>query len=82
MNIRAAQQADRDFWMGIDTHVSEQGFLHRVRAKTGYVMWEEGRPVGLLWYCLLWDNLPFLNLLFVLPEHRGKGYAAEAMAQW
>ena len=24
----------------------------------------------------------FLNLLFILPEHRGKGYGAGAMAQW
>ena len=24
----------------------------------------------------------FLNLLFILPEHRGKGYGAGAMTQW
>ena len=25
---------------------------------------------------------PFLNLLFILPAYRGKGYGAGAMAQW
>ena len=35
-----------------------------------------------MWHCVLWDNLPFLNLLFILPAYRGKGYGAGAMAQW
>lgn len=82
MNIRQVELQDREFWMGIDTHVDPEGFYNRVSAKTGYVLWEENLPVGLMWHNVLWDNLPFLNLLFVAPEHRGKGYGAGAMAQW
>lgn len=82
MKIEYAQPQDEAFWRSIDTHVDGAGFRSRVQAKTGYVMWESGVPVGLMWYCALWDNLPYLNLIFVLQEHRHKGYAAQAMAQW
>ena len=82
MKIEYAQARDEAFWRSVDTHVDAAGFRNRVYAKTGYVMRENGVSVGLLWYCVLWDNLPFLNLVFVLEEHRRKGYAAQAMAQW
>ena len=82
MNIKPVDARDMAFWMSIDTHVSEEGFHGRVYTKAGYVLWENETRVGLMWHCVLWDNLPFLNLLFILPAYRGKGYGAGAMAQW
>ncbi len=82
MKIAHVRQSDKAFWLGIDTHVSEEGFVNRVRSKTGYVIWADDCPVGLMWHCVVWDNLPFLNLLYVLEEFRGKGYGVGAMAQW
>ena len=82
MNIKPVEMSDRTFWMSIDTHVNEEGFQGRVYTKAGYVLWENETRIGLMWHCVLWDNLPFLNLLFILPEYRGKGYGAGAMAQW
>ena len=82
MKIKPVEARDMAFWMSIDTHVSEEGFHGRVYTKAGYVLWENETRVGLMWHCVLWDNLPFLNLLFILPAYRGKGYGAGAMAQW
>lgn len=82
MRIKPVEMSDRTFWMSIDTHVSEEGFQGRVYTKAGYVLWEKETRIGLMWHCVLWDNLPFLNLLFILPAYRGKGYGAGAMAQW
>ena len=82
MNIKPVEMSDRTFWMSIDTHVSEEGFQGRVYTKAGYVLWEKETRIGLMWHCVLWDNLPFLNLLFILPAYRGKGYGTGAMAQW
>ena len=82
MNIKPVEMSDRTFWMSIDTHVNEEGFQGRVYTKAGYVLWENETRIGLMWHCVLWDNLPFLNLLFILPAYRGKGYGAGAMAQW
>ena len=82
MRIRYVELQDREYWMNVDTHANQEGFTNRVLTKTGYVMLDDDCPVGVLWYCVLWDNLPLLNFLYVSEEHRRKGHAAEAMAQW
>ena len=82
MKIQLVEQKDKNFWMRIDRHTDDVGFQNRVYTKTGYVMWEDKCPIGILHYCVLWDNLPFLNYIFVSDEHRKKGYAREAMTQW
>lgn len=33
-------------------------------------------------HCILWDNIPFLNFLFIEEEYRGKGFGKQAVALW
>ena len=47
-----------------------------------YIAWEADAPVGWLRWGLFWDNTPFMNLLFVLPQARGQGVAAALVARW
>lgn len=82
MIIQTVDVSDKNFWMSIDKHVNDVGFQNRVYTKTGYVLKENENPVGLLCYCILWDNLPFVNFLYVIDEYRGNGYATQAMEQW
>ena len=82
MQIQLVEQKDKNFWMSIDRHTDDVGFQNRVYTKTGYVMREDKCPIGILHYCVLWDNLPFLNYIFVSDEHRKKGCATQAMTQW
>lgn len=73
---------DKDFVMSIDTHVNDIGYNNRVYTKTGYIMWEKDVPIGLMHYSILWDNLPFLNFIFVDTKYRNKGFASQALAFW
>ncbi|MDE7041534.1 MAG: GNAT family N-acetyltransferase, partial [Oscillospiraceae bacterium] len=41
-----------------------------------------GRAAGWLRYNLFWDNLPFLNMLYLFEEYRGKGYGAQLVQYW
>lgn len=82
MKLKYVEQIYKDFWMSIDSHVNELGFHNRVFTKTGYIMWENEIPVGILHYCVLWDNLPFLNFIFVKEDYRHKSFASQAMQQW
>lgn len=82
MEIRYVTDEDKEFVMGIDKHVSECGYENRVYTKSGYVLWEGNQRVGIMAHCILWDNLPFMNFLFVNAKHRGKGYAKEAISDW
>ena len=82
MEIKVVTNADKEFVMGIDKHISDGGYNNRVLTKTGYVLWEGIQRVGTMSFCYLWDNLPFLNFLFVIEQHRGKGFAKQAITQW
>ncbi|MDY4754062.1 MAG: GNAT family N-acetyltransferase [Candidatus Faecousia sp.] len=82
MELREMTQQDKAFVMGIDSHMDEAAFQNRLLTKSGFVLWEAGQPVGWMHHCVLWDNLPFLNLLYVLEDWRGKGFGRQTMAAW
>ncbi len=82
MIVKFMEQQDKDFVMSIDKHVDDNGYHKRVYTKTGYIMWEEGVPVGIMHYTVLWDNLPFLNIIFVDEKYRNKGFASQGIAFW
>jgi len=82
MIVKFMGKQDRNFVTHIDQNVNDAGYDMRVCAKTGYIMWEENVPVGLLHYCVLWDKLPFLNLIFVDEKYRNQGFASQALAFW
>lgn len=80
--IRTVTYEDKEFWLSIDKHSTECLFERKVRDKLGYVVEFDGKPVGVMHYNLLWDNMPFLNFLYFRSEHRRKGLGKEAMLYW
>lgn len=82
MTIRPLTENDKQFVTSIDKHADEQKFLNRVYTKSGYILCLDGQSVGAMFHTVLWDNLPFLNFIFVKEEFRGKGCASRAMLDW
>ena len=82
MNLKHMQMSDKDFVMNIDSHVNDLQYKNRVDTKTGYIIWTDNIRAGLMHYSVLWDSLPFLNLIFVKETHRNKGIASKAMKLW
>ena len=82
MEIRYVREKDREFVMSIDRHVNDDQFVNRVNARMGYVIWENECPIGVMSHCILWDNLPFLNFIYIIEEYRNKGYGQNAMKRW
>lgn len=82
MQLKYMSLEDKEFVMEIDSHVNELQYENRVHAKTGYVIWDGNERVGLMHYSVLWDNLPFLNLIHVKKEYRNNGFATKAMKLW
>lgn len=82
IEIRYVCEQDRDFWFKLDSHIKESEFLNKIERQMGYVITENGIPVGLLRYNLFWDNTPFCNLLFVDWDSQGRGYGKDLMTHW
>ena len=82
MLVKYVEEKDKEFVMSIDKHVNDISFANRVFTKSGYVFWEEDEPIGLMVHCILWDNLPFLNFIYIKKEHRNHGFATEALIHW
>ena len=82
MIVQPMRAQDRDYVLRVDRHMSADAYDRHVYAKTGYVLWEDGVPAGLMHHCVLWDSLPILNLIFVEEAYRHRGFASQALAFW
>lgn len=82
MNIRTAKMDDILTLKQYDRHISAQELENSVSLGRVYVAEEEGKFAGWLRYNLFWDNTPFINLLYVLDSHRGKGVGTSLMEYW
>ncbi len=80
--IRYVQAGDRAFWYSLDRHLPEAEFMNKVRDRRGYVLLDDGAPIGLLRYNLFWDSIPFCTMLVIGPQHRRKGYGAQLIRHW
>ena len=80
--IRYVQLEDKEFWYGLDKHLSNKEFEKKVRDKQGYILLEDNKPIGLLRFNLFWYNTPFCTMLFVDWNYQGKGYGKKLIEYW
>lgn len=80
--IKFVTNEDRAFWYTLDGHLSIEQFELKVRDKMGYVIFEDGKPAGILRYNLFWDNTPFCTMLFIDWNAQKKGYGKKLMEHW
>lgn len=82
MQIRYAQESDIERLAHCDQHIAAQELTHAVSLRRVYVAEENGSLAGWLRYNLFWDNTPFLNLLYLLPQFRRKGFGRQLLSFW
>ena len=82
MEIKIVTNNDKEFVMSIDKHINDTGYNNLVYTKAGYVIWEKNQRTGIIVHCILWDNIPFMNFLFIKEEYRNKGLAKQAIIIW
>lgn len=71
--IRYAERSDFQALAALDKHISEDE-LERVIDSRRIIVYETNDIVGWLRFGLFWDEIPFMNMLFVIENERGKGY--------
>ena len=82
MTVRIATMNDLSRIAEQDRHISPEEL--KILISLGRVaVAEDGESfLGWLRWNLFWDNTPFLNMLYLLEPHRGKGYGKTMMAWW
>lgn len=80
--IRYAEETDIPILSEHDKHISKEELGNSVRLKRVLVLFVGEEFVGWLRYNLFWDNTPFMNMLYILDNLRGKGYGKELVTFW
>ena len=81
MNIRPAEKKDIAY-LKKDAHVQKCELQSLLALKRVLLLEEEGVPAGWLRYNLFWDNIPFMNLLYVEEALRGRGRGKALVRFW
>ena len=79
--IRYAQKNDLEQLRKHDQHLAPSELEQCIRDGRVLVLIRQ-ELVGCLRYNLFWDNLPFMNLLFLAEDERGKGYGTQLIRFW
>jgi GNAT superfamily N-acetyltransferase len=82
VSTRAASASDLPFLEEVDRHVSPETLADLVTAGRVMVVEVDGDVVGLLRWGLFWDQVPFMNLLWVLPDRRRQGVGTALVEAW
>lgn len=82
MEIRCAEKNDIDLLAEYDQHISKEELESSIHLRRVYIAEENGGFAGWLRYNLFWDNTPFMNLLYILEQYRGKGVGRQMVFFW
>ncbi|WP_336645914.1 GNAT family N-acetyltransferase [Microbacterium sp. USHLN186] len=80
--VRMAQESDLAFLIEHDRHPEGDAIAHAVTDGRVLVLDDHGTLIGWLRWTLFWDEHPFLNMIYVLKEHRGIGLGSLLLEVW
>jgi len=82
VTTRVASASDLPFLEEADSHVTADRLADLVSAGRVMVVEVDGVVVGFLRWGLFWDQVPFMNLLWVLPDRRNQGLGTALVNAW
>lgn len=80
--IRYAIESDLEFLIKYEHGIRETELKNSIRANRILVLFHQNRLIGWLRFHLFWDNTPFMNMLYLLEEYRGRGYGTQLVRYW
>lgn len=82
MKIRLAEKSDIEILSTYDKHIRITELESSVSHGRVIVAEDNETFIGWLRWNLFWDKTPFMNMLFILDQHRSCGYGRKMVAYW
>ena len=82
VKIRLAEESDLEILSRNDKHISAEILSKKISDKNILIAETEENFAGWLRYNLFWDEIPFMNMLFVLENFRGIGIGGKLVSEW
>lgn len=80
--IRFAEITDFDTLSKLDKHVSGVELEQIIKRRRLIIAETDGHITGWLRFGMFWDEIPFMNMLFVVEPERGKGIGTALADFW
>ncbi|GJM69699.1 N-acetyltransferase [Paenibacillus macerans] len=82
MNIEIATEKDYKYIVDKDKHIPESLVRTKIKEKEIFILKELEREIGWMRYGYFWDNIPFMNMLWIEEEFRGQGIGKKIVLHW
>lgn len=83
MKIEYGSESDFQFILDNDRHISKELIKNKLREKEIIIAKnQENQIIGWLRYGYFWDNIPFMNMIYLSEIYRSRGIGKELVMFW
>lgn len=82
ISINYAKIDDLEYLLNHDRHVTKEMLENKINREEIIIVRVDGKLSGLLRYNYFWDNIPFMNLLYIDENFRKKGLGSKLVCYW
>ena len=82
MYIDFVGATDLDYLVARDRHLSSGALERKVELREVLLLWHDDKRAGFLRFGYFWDEIPFMNLLWVQESLRSRGLGTRLIAFW
>ncbi|SFL59417.1 Acetyltransferase (GNAT) domain-containing protein [Paenibacillus sp. 1_12] len=83
MKIVAATVSDYGYIRDRDKHILESLIMTKIKLNEIYILRDDNESnIGWMRHGYFWDNTPFMNMIWVDEQCRGKGIGKQAVLFW
>jgi len=82
MKIELATEKDYKYIVERDRHIPETLVRTKIKANEIFIIKDSEKEIGWMRYGYFWDNIPFMNMIWIDEEYRGQGVGKKIVLHW